>query len=66
MVLLLVNRDQSNAYRVKIAFEQRNRERSSSFDGPVEISILARISIAGTLRLRVLRGMPNILQRHPS
>ncbi|MGC9989454.1 MAG: glycosyl hydrolase family 5 [Terriglobales bacterium] len=40
--LLLVNRDQSNAYRVKIAFEQRNRERSSSFDGPVEISIFGK------------------------
>ena len=40
--LLLVNRDQSNAYRVKIAFEQRNRERSASFDGPVEISIFGK------------------------
>jgi len=40
--LLLVNRDQSNPYRVKIAFEQRSRERSSSFDGPVEISIFGK------------------------
>jgi len=40
--LLLVNRDQSNPYRVKIAFEQRSSERSSSFDGPVEISIFGR------------------------
>jgi len=40
--LLLVNRDQSNPYRVKIAFEQSSRERSSSFDGPVEISIFGK------------------------
>jgi len=66
MVLLLVNRDQSNAYRVKIAFEQRNRERSSSFDGPVEISIFGKDQYRWHPALTRPAGMPNILQRHPS
>ncbi|MGB8010603.1 MAG: discoidin domain-containing protein [Terriglobales bacterium] len=40
--LLLVNRDQSNAYRVKITFDRRGSERSFSFEGPVEISIFGK------------------------
>jgi hypothetical protein len=45
--LLLVNRDQSNSYRVKIAFEQHSSERSSSansssFSGPVNIAIFGK------------------------
>ncbi|MFZ0481407.1 MAG: discoidin domain-containing protein [Terriglobales bacterium] len=40
--LLLVNRDQSNAYHVKIAFDRHGSERSSSFDGPVEIATFGK------------------------
>jgi len=40
--LMLVNRDQSNAHRVKIAFESHRDEISRSFEGPVEISIFGK------------------------
>jgi len=39
--LLLVNRDQSNDYKLKIIFDRPHGE-PSSFDGPVEISIFGR------------------------
>jgi hypothetical protein len=40
--LMLVNRDQNNAHKVKIAFERRSGQDSSSFEGPVEISIFGK------------------------
>jgi len=40
--VMLVNRDQGNAYSVKIAFDGRAGESTSSFDGPVEISTFGR------------------------
>jgi hypothetical protein len=40
--VLLVNRDQKNAYRVKIAFDAGAGEHSSSFDGPIELSTFGR------------------------
>ena len=40
--LLLVNRDQSNDYKVKIAFDHLTGETPSSFVGPVEISIFGK------------------------
>ena len=40
--LLLVNRDQSNDYKVKIAFDSHAGEATSFFTGPVEISIFGK------------------------
>jgi hypothetical protein len=40
--LLVVNRDQQNAHRVKIAFENQSSHENDAFDGPVEISTFGK------------------------
>jgi hypothetical protein len=40
--LLVVNRDQQNAHRVKIAFANQADHSSNRFDGPVEISTFGK------------------------
>jgi hypothetical protein len=40
--LLVVNRDQQNSHRVKIAFENQDSHQSDAFDGAVEISTFGK------------------------